>query len=196
MVSPLFRVREPLHEEVSDTAPLVARIRAGDPAAEIELVTRYRRALTTLLRRHLKDRELADDLSQEVFHIAFRSLREGRLHDDGKLAAYLWGIARNLASTERRRRRRMQMAEVTDVHRVASPGPDDLMLSGERTRLLQDAVRGLSPRDREVLSAFYLDEEPKDAICARLNLTPSRFDVIKFRALKRLLAAVRLREGG
>ena len=179
---------------MDDTGSLADAVRSGDAAAEHELVARYRPGVIMLLRRLVKDAALADDLSQEVFRIAFESLRAGRLDEGSKLAAYLWGITRNVGNSEVRRRRQRRYAPAGEELVDVAPRPDQVLLQEERTRLVRHAVRALSRRDRAVLEAFYLRDEPKDTICRRLGLSPAQFDVIKWRALKRLEAVLRHRE--
>lgn len=170
---------------------LARRIRDGDRDAETELADRYRTPITMLLRKHVKDAALADDLCQDVFQIALCALREGRLQDGQKLGAYLAGIARNLANTERRLRGRDRRVPVAESLADRSLRPDHQLLADERARLVRDAVSRLSARDRALLTAFYLSDTSKETICQRLALTPPQFDLIKWRALKRLLAVLR-----
>jgi RNA polymerase sigma-70 factor (ECF subfamily) len=54
-----------------------------------------------------------------------------------------------------------------------------------------------TPRDREILMRFYLQEEEKDAICRDLRLEADQFDKVLHRArarLKELLEAQGLRK--
>jgi RNA polymerase sigma factor (sigma-70 family) len=178
----------------SDAAGLVCRIAEGDRRAEAELVERYRAALTMILRRRVKDAALAEDLCHEVFTIAIGALRERRILDGEKLTAYLLGIARNVASSEARAERRVRTAEATAADRTQAPPPDSGLFAAERSRWLRKAMATLSPRDHAVLTAFYLTDTPKPDICQRLGLTPAQFDLVKWRALKRLLAALVRRE--
>jgi RNA polymerase sigma-70 factor (ECF subfamily) len=195
MVSSRFRVRGDRGDEAAQADALARRIRGGDAAAEAAFVERYHAPLEMLLRKRVKDPTLAEDLCQDVFRIALGALRNGRLQDGSKLASYLAGIARNLASTERRLRQRDRQSAVTETLADQVPRADHRMLAAERARLVREAVRRLAARDRAVLTAFYLSDMPKDAICERLHLTPAQFDVIKWRALKRLLAALGTHQG-
>ena len=72
-----------------DPADLVALIRAGDPEAESQLVQRYSRGLTAILRRAAADRTVAEDLHQETFRIALVKIRQGDLRDPSRLAGFL-----------------------------------------------------------------------------------------------------------
>jgi RNA polymerase sigma factor (sigma-70 family) len=185
---------EPPLADADAAARLACRIRRGDATAESELVVRYRAGLTMLLRRRVKDAALAEDLCQDVFRIALPALREGRLQDGEKLGAYLAGIARNLASRERRRQEREQPADLSEALSESAPGPDQQLLAAERADRVRHALGKLSARDRAVLSDFYLTDTTKDTICQRLGLKPAQFDLVKWRALKRLLSAWRARE--
>lgn len=191
-----FRVWSPGADEPGESAELADRIRAGDAAAEAELVARYKPGLVTLLRKRVKDVTLADDLCQEVFQVAFQALRQGRLQTGEKLAAYLCGIARNVAGTARRRQRREQQMTPSDMLVDPTLRPDQQLLEDERARLARRVVQALGARDQMVLTAFYLYDTPKDTICRQLGLSPAQFDLIKWRALKRALALVRKDDEG
>lgn len=188
------RARRSAGHDPHDVADLTLRIRAGDQAAESELVARYRAGVLMLLRSLMKDAALADDLAQEVFRIALESLRNDRVDEPDKLSAYIWGIARNLARVARRRQQRRREVALDDTLIDHAVRQDHQLLREERARLVRDALSGLSPRDREVLRAFYLAGTPKAAICRALALTPAQFDLIKFRALKRLRPLVGMGE--
>lgn len=195
MVEVRLGARPATQEDPAEVAELAQRVRAGDPAAETELVVRYRAGVTMLLRKLVKDPALADDLAQEVFRIAFESLQRDRVNESEKLASYLWGIARNLANTERRRRQRHPETVANERLVDSAMRPDQQLLHEERAQLVRQAVETLSSRDRAVLRAFYLNDTPKETICNRLQLTPAQFDVIKWRALKRLRALLQEPEG-
>ena len=189
------RVRLPGDDDADQAADLAARVSAGDTDAETELVERYRPGLAMMLRRLVKDPSLADDYCQEVFRVAFQALRENRIDNGGKLAAYLWSVARNLANSDLRRHYRSQTTELSDAIVDAGARPEQQVLRAERARMLREALAQQAPRDRAVLASFYLEDTPKDVICRRMGLSPSQFDLIKFRALKRLRALVSERGG-
>lgn len=190
------RLRIPGDDDAAAAADLAARVRARDADAESELVARYRPGLVMMLRRLVKDPSLADDYCQEVFRVAFEALRHDRIDNGGKLAAYLWSVARNLANSHLRRQYRGHTTTaLSDAIVDAGARPEQRLLREERTRMLHEALTLLTPRDRAVLAAFYLDDTPKELICRRMGLSPSQFDVIKWRALKRLQALVCERGG-
>jgi RNA polymerase sigma-70 factor (ECF subfamily) len=169
-------------------AALVAAIAARDEAA---FTVFYRRYLPVVLRwclRETGNREIAADLSSEVFAAALISARRYR-PEQGSVLAWLLGIARNKLLESRRRkrvedsaRRRLQLAPVAlssgDLDRVeelASLDEDILALA-----------QGLSAPLREALEARVVQERPYEEIASELRCSQSVVRQRVSRALKSL----------
>ena len=82
---------------------LMGRSARGDTAAFGLLYDRYARAIMSFLHHALSDSATAEDLCQETFVRAWRAA--SRFRPDAPLAPWLFRIARNVLSTEYRRRR-------------------------------------------------------------------------------------------
>jgi len=87
---------------VADPAPdlktvsdqeVVAAARAGQEAAFRELVRRYERPVFSLLYRMVRNRELAEDLSQETFIKVLNALASYR--PEYKFSSWVFKIANN-----------------------------------------------------------------------------------------------------
>ncbi|MEM8998380.1 MAG: sigma factor, partial [Acidobacteriota bacterium] len=107
----------------TDNEELARRIAAGEAAAEEELVQQLGRGTSLLLRRLARDPELAQDLYQETFRIVITGLRQGKLHDPTKLAAYVRGTAKNLLRSEWRKRDRRGPHDDVDDLSLVDPSP-------------------------------------------------------------------------
>ncbi len=168
---------------------LVGRIVAGERQAEDELVALYSRGISYLLRHLTRDRQLSDDLFQETFRIALEKIRRGEVRQPERLSAFVRGIARNLWVGEWRKRRRRPSEEPVEAGaEIADPSPGALgavVLSEDRLRVRQLLQEMASPRDREVLFRFYIAEEPKEALCNSLGLSPGQLNLVLFRARRR-----------
>lgn len=79
---------------------LMLKVRDGDAAAFEELVLRYQNRLLGVLEHLVGKRDLAEDLTQEVFLRVYRS-RE-RYTPRAKFSTWLFTIANNVASNARR----------------------------------------------------------------------------------------------
>src|SRR5580698_7859178 len=95
---------------MSDAA-LLTRARIGDDRHAFgELVRRNQSAVRAALRKLTRGNQaLADDLAQETFLLAYRSLRNFR--GDAKFGTWLYRIAYNVFVSDTRRRREQQLDE-------------------------------------------------------------------------------------
>jgi RNA polymerase sigma-70 factor (ECF subfamily) len=169
-------------------AALVAAVAARDEAA---FVTFYRRYLPVVLRwclRETGNREIAADLSAEVFAAALISSRRYR-PEQGSVLAWLLGIARNKLLESRRRkrvedsaRRRLRLEPVAlsdaDLDRV-----EELASLDEEILVL---VEGLPGPLRQALDARVLQQRSYEEIAAELRCSQSVVRQRVSRALKSL----------
>ncbi len=88
---------------------LIGRAREGDTAAFGEIVRRYQNLVYATAFQILKDGSFAEDVAQEAFIAAYRSL--GDLRKDGSFPPWLRKITRNLALAARRERGRFSTLE-------------------------------------------------------------------------------------
>ncbi len=172
------------------SAELVLRIRSGDPAAEAELVQRFSRALSFLLRRLTRDEAAAEDLFQETFRRVIEKVRDGELREPEKLPGFVSSMGRNLflASVRRSGRRRQWQGDLEAPETFPDPAPGQLskLLAGERAAAVRQVLAELrNDRDREILSRYYIADENKEDICRDLELTDLHFNRVLFRARQR-----------
>src|SRR5918999_3637803 len=83
-------------------ADVVALAQQGREPAYRELVRRYERPVFSLVYRMVRDRELAEDLSQETFIKVLNHI--DRYRPEFKLSSWLFKIANNVAIDHLRRR--------------------------------------------------------------------------------------------
>ena len=168
---------------------LVTAIAAGDQAAEAELVRRYSAKIEFILRRRCRDFSMAADLRQETFIVVLQRLRERGIDDPDRLAAFIYQTAINLAIAEARTYHRRNTHPDWDViANVADQQPllSDQIEQEQRATMIRKTLKQLrQPRDRQILRRFYLTEEPKENICAALEVSAEHFDRVIFRARAR-----------
>src|SRR5262249_15920397 len=169
-------------------ASLAERIRAGDVAAEKDLVERYSRGVRVILRNAGADRFAQDDLHQETFRIALEKIRKGDLREPAMLNGFIAGLARNLATDHFRRKARVPSEGPEALDSTRSPQPDALerLVDFEGARCARQVLEELNTEcDREIIRRFYLSSEDKDAICRDFGLTSLQFNRVLFRARER-----------
>jgi RNA polymerase sigma-70 factor, ECF subfamily len=98
----------------------------------------------------LRDRAAAEDVTSQAFERAYRkrrSYRAGR----GSMEAWLFGIARNAALDELRKRRRRAGLE-GDPGDSGAPGPDDHAELALRRQTVRAALASLDGRERDLIA--------------------------------------------
>ena len=135
-------------------APLVERARAGDRSAFEELVRRHADRLYAVVLRFVADADEAEEVTQEAFLRAWRSI--GRFEGRSQFFTWLYRIGINEA--KRRAERRPAAGQVVSIDEDAveqaadtSEGPGPRAEQGELREALERAVRALPPEYRAPL---------------------------------------------
>lgn len=120
--------------------------------ATVEFDALYRCSASDLyayVRTLLRDEAAAEDVTALAFERAYRR-RASFDPKRGTQRAWLFGIARNAALDElRRRRRSAALVGDTPDERVAGPDDDDVAL---RRAVVRTALAGLDAREREIVA--------------------------------------------
>lgn len=169
-----------------DPGDLVARIAAGDRAAETHFITTYLRGVRALVRRRCRPNDPSvEDLVQDVLSRVLERLRAGAIRDAAALPAYVQAAIAYATNAEYRTRRPIEGIEaIADL--PASDNPAEQLDSSRRAAILRNLLAQLPvPRDREILVRFYLEEQDKDEVCRSLGIEASHFHRVVFRARER-----------
>ena len=164
--------------DLSD-AELVALFQARDGRDDRpfrELFRRYQQVVWRACYGMMRNSRDAEDLTQEVFFKAYRSLTkfEGR----SSFKTWIYRIAINTSQNEiRRRSRRAQEAE-TAVEDMAEYLPSNTsleatILARQQRHLLQQAMANLRPEEYEVLYLKDVEERPYAEIAEQLDISLS-----------------------
>lgn len=169
-------------------ANIVDRIRAGESGAMEELYRTFSRGIRYYLCRQLGTQEL-DDRVHDAFLIVVQAIRSGALREPERLMGYVRTVVRRqvAAHIDQVVQNRREHVEFELGARIADhrQSPEDLVLSDERVSLMEQFLEDVSPRDREILTRFYLRNQPQEQICAEMDLTETQFRLLKSRAKSR-----------
>ena len=148
---------------------LVERVRGGEVRAFDEIVRRFRRTALATAFALVKDSSLAQDVTQEAFVDAYRTL--GKLRDPAAFAGWFRRIVFKHADRVRRRPPLpVTGLEGASAVRDGGPGPEDVVVAGEQGQLVRAALERLPEHERLVASLFYLGEQSHAEICDYLVL--------------------------
>ncbi len=177
-------------ESPPDETSLVLRARAGETAAFEELVKRHQRRVYAVAQRIVRCHQLADDVAQEAFLRAWRSLE--RFEVGRPFAPWICRIAANLALNHVRSPRSREDALPEGYSEEPGRGPDPLevVLDQEARRLLDEAVARLPAAQRAVLVLRVFEDMHYEEIAEALKLSPGTVMSRLFRARERLALAL------
>ena len=153
----------------------------------------HREAVYRYVRFRVASREVAEDLTSDVFFKALRSLAR---YDHTRSAPRTWllRIARNAVTDHLRALRRRGSLHVTldRVPDLVSQGPsqEERVLRQERVQKLLNATGRLREADQEILSLRYGAGLCNQEIAAAMEITSNAVAVRLHRAVKRLKDAV------
>jgi RNA polymerase sigma-70 factor (ECF subfamily) len=167
---------------------LVRRIRAGESAAERELVERFSRGIRAILRAVARDSAVSDDLHQETLLVLLERVRAGEVKTPEQLPAFVASLARNLATRHYQRARKVVEDSTLRLARLEAEEPDALerMARAEEVRLVRQVLDELPvERDRDLLRRYYLGQESKERIQEDHGLSSLQFNRVLHRARKR-----------
>ena len=163
-----------------------ARLAAGDQTAFDELVRAHRDRVTRLASRLLGWPDEVDDVVQDVFLAAYRSL--GRFRGEARIDTWLTTITLNRCRSVRRWRwLRLRLPRRATPQREASSGrPDQPAENAELLAEVREAVRHLAQTDREAIVLRYLEGASVDTIASLLGVSRGAVEVRLSRARNRL----------
>jgi RNA polymerase sigma-70 factor, ECF subfamily len=154
----------PIDLETVTEARLVSDALAGSQSAFEQIVRRYQRPVIGLVTRMVGDPAVAEDLAQEAFVKAFRSLRSFDV--TRRLSSWLFRIAHNTALDWLRRTRPALVSldeETEDGSRqamtaaAAPPAPDPVETQA-LGRAIEAAMQALRPAYRAAIALRYEED--------------------------------------
>ena len=168
---------------------IISRVLKGEQNAYAELVNRYQAYVFTLVLRMIKSREDAEEVAQDVFIKAYRSLADFR--GESKFSTWLYTIA-NTTSITFLRKKKLDVHSLDNekVFEVADSKDSgfraNLVEQKSRVNMVNEAINMLNPDDAEIITLFYKAEQSLEEIGEILGLDPKTAKVRLHRARQRL----------
>ncbi len=153
-------------------AELVRLCLGRDRNAFAQIVTRYQSLVCTIAYNVCGDVGRSEDLAQETFITAWKSLRD--LKEPAKLKAWLCGITRNLSQNAVRRDARTPLAlsgSLPEETAGETANPHEQAVSKEEETLVWRALETIPATYREPLILFYREGQSTQAVAEALDLS-------------------------
>lgn len=155
-----------MHPEDDDAA--VDRILAGDVSAFEVIVGRWHQPLVNLAYRFCRDRNRAEDMAQEAFLRAFRSIRTWKR--EAAFSTWLFAVATKLYCSEMRRLPAVTVP-LDEIAEIQAPVSTELAFNdGAQGRFIRRTVLTLPAKYREPLILFYFHDMDISSTARSLGL--------------------------
>ncbi len=169
------------YSEKSDQE-LVRLSRRGDERAVREIISRFERPVFSLIYRMVRDRELAEDLTQEAFVRTLNNLR--RYDPSYRFSSWLFKIAYNL-TVDHLRRKELDTVSIHGAPDAVSPDrqaatsitlaapderPDELLEARELGDEIETAIADLRPEYRTAILLRHVEGRSYEEIARIMDV--------------------------
>jgi RNA polymerase sigma-70 factor (ECF subfamily) len=187
--------------DADDTGALAAAARNGDRFAFSRLADRYHERIYKMIFYRTRSDMEAEDIAQEVFLQAFRSI--GRLKDTDRFEAWLYRIAMNRVTDYHRKKKfRSLFSPLTDWDRedagnpttAPDQAPVERLVRAEFWAQVRELLDRLSRMEREVFLLRFFDELGIKDISQVLQKSESTVKTHLYRAIAKFQSASSLRD--
>jgi len=168
---------------------LISKILQGDKALFAQVVERYQNYVFTLVLRFTDNREDAEEISQDIFVKAYRSLADFR--GEAKFSTWLYTIVRTSCITFLRKKK-LDITSIDNertflqLENQESGFKANVIEQKSRHAMVNEAIRLLSPDDAQLITLFYKGEQSLEEIGRVMGLEPNTVKVKLHRARHRL----------
>lgn len=175
---------------VPDDITVIGQVLQGRPASYAILVTRYQSYVFTLVMRYINNRELAEELSQDVFVKAFRCLADFK--GNSKFSTWLYTIVHTTCLSHLRKKKdetvlleHDRIVAMSD-HYNSGEQPNEWLEQKSQQQTMTNAINQLPADDAQILTLFYQAEQSVEEIGVIMGLTPGNVKVRLHRARQKL----------
>ena len=164
----------------------VEDVLAGDTSAFEGIVRRWQSLLVNLAYRFCRDRGRSEEMAQEAFLRAYRSLSQWRA--EAAFSTWLFALATNLYRSELRRlpANTVPVDEMPDHTKRYAAGTGQAV--EDRDQTIHNAVLALPRKYREAVTLFYFHEMDISAAASSLGLPDGTVKAKLFRGRELLRA--------
>ncbi len=168
---------------------VIRKVLDGEHQHFAVLVKRYQNFVFTITLRYTENREDAEEISQDVFVKAFKSLKDFR--GDSKFTTWLYTIV-TTSSITFLRKKKLQTHSLDNEHVFELADSQDSGMRANqveqksRSAMVNEAIRMLGPEDAQIITLFYKGEQSLEEISQIMGIEPNAAKVRLHRARQRL----------
>ncbi|SDS72811.1 RNA polymerase, sigma subunit, ECF family [Formosa sp. Hel1_31_208] len=172
---------------------LINQIIDGNTNAFSMLVDNYKDLVFTLALRMLKNREEAEEVAQDTFIKAYKSL--DKFKGDSKFSTWIYRVAYNTCLDRIKKNKKyindVEINEFTEHQVKTIDSALDQMEVKEKELAMKRCIASLPNEDSFLLTLYYFDDLSLDEISKIVGITANTIKVKLFRCRKKLAAILR-----
>jgi len=173
---------------ITDDQIIISNILEGNTNAFAQLVDRYKDLVFTLSLRMLRNREEAEEVSQDTFIKVFKSLN--KFKGKSKFSTWIYRVAYNTCLDRLKKIKReyhvVAIDEFTEHQVKTLDNALEKMEQDEHKQKIQDCLDLLPGEDSFLLTLFYFEEQSLEEIAKVIGITANNVKVKLYRSRKKL----------
>ena len=177
----------------ADDQQYIRLVREGDTNAFAVLVDRYKDMVFTLSLKMLKDREEAEEVSQDTFLKIYKSLN--KFNGESKFSTWIYKVAFNTCLDRLKKNKRSQpvttLDDFNEQEAISLINVLDLIEERERKKMIQDCLQWLPGEDSFLLTLYYFEEQSLEEIATIIGINPNNVKIRLYRSRKKLMALLK-----
>ena len=164
-------------QELISDQDLVSRYIKGNELALEMLINRHKDRLFGYINNLLKDKQLAEDIFQDVFIKVIHTIKAGKYNEEGKFLPWVMRISHNMVIDYFRKAKRMQTTsgnenfDIFDTIERTDPNVEDEMMAVQVQDDVKKLIEFLPDDQKEVLKLRYYSELSFKEIAEETNVS-------------------------
>ena len=180
---PIITSKEQMEQK--DDIYYIEKVKSGQTNYFSYIVENYQDIVFSIALKVLKNREDAEEMAQESFIKAYKSLHTFK--GNAKFSTWLYRITYNNCISEVRKRK-IHFASTDEME--IKDETDEMNLDGipeeNRARVIKEAMERLPEEEYTLVLLYYFEDQSIDEICKVTTLSESNAKVKLYRARKKL----------
>ena len=164
-------------QEVISDQDLVSRYIKGNELALEMLINRHKDRVFGYINNLLKDKQLAEDIFQDVFIKVIHTIKAGKYNEEGKFLPWVMRISHNMVIDYFRKAKRMRTTsgnedfDIFDTIKRTDPNVEDEMMAIQVQGDVKKLIEFLPSDQKEVLKLRYYSELSFKEIAEETNVS-------------------------
>lgn len=173
----------------------ITQVLEGNTNAFGVLVDQYKDLVFTLALRMLKNREEAEEVSQDTFIKVYKSLKNFK--GDSKFSTWIYKVTYNTCLDRLKKNKRQQQEvsidEFTEKHVKTIDNALEIMVEAERLQAIQDCINLLPSEDGFLLTLYYFEDQSLAEISKIVGISANHVKVKLYRSRQKLASILKER---